>query len=237
MMRQIVLDTETTGLNVELGHRIIEIGCVELINRKLTGRYYQQYINPERQIDEGAHAVHGISNQFLLDKPTFKLIAQAFMEFIGNAELIIHNASFDVGFINHELSLADIKWKPITEYCHVIDTLQLARQLHAGQRNNLDTLCKRYGIDNSQRELHGALLDANLLAAVYLAMTGGQGTLFDEIAQPKTSAMSTHLPGLASLHKARNLCVIKADPDELALHEQQLKIMASKSKCLWLYDQ
>jgi DNA polymerase-3 subunit epsilon len=179
-MRQVILDTETTGLTTEHGHRIIEIGCVELVNRKLTGKHYHQYINPQRDIDEGAMAVHGISNDFLQNKPYFGDITKEFMDFIIDAELIIHNAPFDVGFINYELKLLKNSWKPLTDYCRIIDTLAMARQLHVGQRNSLDALCKRYSIDNSQRELHGALLDANLLARVYLAMTGGQATLFAE---------------------------------------------------------
>jgi DNA polymerase-3 subunit epsilon len=232
-MRQIVLDTETTGLNVAEGHRIIEVGCVELINRKLTGRYFHHYINPDRQVEEGALAVHGITNQFLLDKPAFKLIAHDLMNFIDGAELIIHNASFDIGFINHELSLADTQWKPITEYCDIIDTLVLARQLHAGQRNSLDALCKRYAIDNSQRELHGALLDAHLLAQVYLAMTGGQGTLFGDQLHTENASVIVKKSKQIPRKEGRQLRVIKADAVELAEHESKLKAMAAKGKCLW----
>ena len=235
-MRQIVLDTETTGLNVSEGHRIIEIGCVELINRKLTGNHYHQYINPQRAVEEGALAVHGITNQFLADKPLFALVVKEFMNFVNGAELIIHNATFDVGFINHELSLADTKWKPITEYCNVIDTLAIARQLHAGQRNSLDALCKRYAVDNSQRDLHGALLDANLLAHVYLSMTGGQGTLFDDVTHPESSVSSGRKIRATVRKEGRELRVIKADAAELAEHEKNLKEIAKKSKCLWLMD-
>ncbi|MDP1604518.1 MAG: DNA polymerase III subunit epsilon [Legionella sp.] len=177
-MRQIILDTETTGINPEAGHRIIEIGCVEMIDRKLTGNNYHVYLNPQREVEEGAFRVHGISTEFLKDKPLFKDIVQELIDFINDSELIIHNAPFDVGFINAELSL--VKWpEPLKTYCTVLDTLVLAREKHPGQRNSLDALCKRYEIDNSNRQLHGALLDAEILALVYLAMTGGQGSLFD----------------------------------------------------------
>ncbi len=176
-MRQIVLDTETTGIGHELGHRVIEIGCVELLDRKLTGKHFHVYLNPQRDVDEGAFRVHGISTEFLKDKPLFKDIAAAFMEYIKGAELIIHNASFDVGFLNAELTRA--KWsQSLGDHCQVFDTLSFAREKHPGQRNSLDALCKRYEIDNSNRKLHGALLDAEILAWVYLAMTGGQGSLF-----------------------------------------------------------
>ena len=172
VMRQVVLDTETTGLEVSQGHRVIEIGCVEVIDRRATERHYHQYINPERQIDEGAMEVHGISNEFLADKPVFKVIADDFLEFIDGSELIIHNAPFDVGFIDAELSRFARDLPLVKERCAVLDTLKLARQLYPGQKNSLDVLCKRYDIDNSSRELHGALLDARILADVYLAMTG-----------------------------------------------------------------
>lgn len=174
-MRQIVLDTETTGLEPQLGHRIIEIGCVELINRKLTGRHYHQYINPEREVDQGAMEVHGITNEFLVDKPRFKAIVGEFWDFIRGAELVIHNAAFDIGFLNHEF--ARLNMAPVTTECGVLDTLFMARQKHPGQKNSLDALCKRYGVDNSHRDLHGALLDAEILADVYLLMTGGQTAL------------------------------------------------------------
>lgn len=176
-MRQIVLDTETTGLEPAQGHRLIEIGCVELVNRKLTGRHYHQYINPQREIDAGAVEVHGITNEFLADKPTFDLVVDAFLAFVGGAELIIHNAPFDVGFINAELQRLQRGLAPIDQICTITDTLVMARQRHPGQKNNLDALCQRYGVDNSQRERHGALLDAEILADLYLAMTGGQTAL------------------------------------------------------------
>ena len=176
-MRQIVLDTETTGLEVSLGHRIIEIGCVELLDRRVTGNHWHYYFNPEREIDAGAYEVHGISNEFLQDKHRFAELSEDFYEYVRGAELIIHNASFDVGFLNHEMTLLQTSYQPLEEICSVLDTLLLARQKHPGQKNNLDALCKRYDIDNSQRSLHGALLDARILADVYLAMTGGQTSL------------------------------------------------------------
>ena len=176
-MRQVVLDTETTGINPQLGHRIIEIGCVELIDRKLTGKRYHTYVNPERIVEEEAIGVHGITNEFLADKPLFQSIAQEFYEYIKGSELVIHNAAFDVGFINHEFNLLVSKIKPVEEYCQVLDTLAMARKKHPGQKNNLDALCRRYGIINSHRELHGALLDAEILADVYLLLSGGQSAL------------------------------------------------------------
>ena len=176
-MRQIVLDTETTGLEVSLGHRIIEIGCVELVNRRETGNHWHHYFNPDREIDAGAFEVHGIGNDFLQDKPRFADLAEEFYEYVKGAELIIHNAAFDIGFLNYELDLLTMPTQPLDEACSVLDTLALARQKHPGQKNNLDALCKRYDIDNSQRSLHGALLDARILADVYLAMTGGQTSL------------------------------------------------------------
>jgi len=227
-MRQVVLDTETTGLQIADGHKIIEIGCVELVDRKFTGIRYHQYLNPQRDIDEGALAVHGLSNKFLEEKPLFSEIVQDFMSFVNGAELIIHNAPFDVGFINYELNLVQKKWRTVTDYCRIIDTLVLARQLHIGQRNNLDALCKRYKIDNSQRDLHGALLDAHLLAQVYLAMTGGQGNLFDGLSDTteikSLEAMNTVTP-LAK--KSRKLIVLKATPDEVVTHESKLAEMNS----------
>lgn len=176
-MRQIVLDTETTGLEVSLGHRIIEIGCIELVNRRVTGNHWHYYVNPEREIDSGAFEVHGISSDFLQDKPRFEELAQDFMDYVAGAELVIHNAAFDVGFLDNELSLLEPPAAPLQESCTILDTLLLARQKHPGQKNNLDALCKRYDIDNSKRSLHGALLDARILADVYLAMTGGQTSL------------------------------------------------------------
>lgn len=176
-MRQVVLDTETTGLEISQGHRIIEIGGVELENRRLTGRTYHQYVKPEREIDAGAQEVHGITSDFLADKPVFSEIAEDFLQFIDGAELVIHNASFDVGFIDNEFALLNNDFGRVADYCRVLDSLALARNKHPGQKNSLDALCKRYEIDNSGRDLHGALLDAELLALVYLAMTGGQVNL------------------------------------------------------------
>ena len=183
-MRQIVLDTETTGLEPRLGHRIIEIGCVEVIDRRITGNSYHQYINPQREIDEGAVEVHGITTAFLADKPLFSDIVDDFLNFIRGAELVIHNAPFDVGFIDHELTLLNQQQNHVANICTVLDTLVLARHMHPGQKNNLDALCKRYFIDNSQRDLHGALLDAEILAETYLAMTGGQ-TMLSRIRYPR----------------------------------------------------
>jgi DNA polymerase-3 subunit epsilon len=176
-MRQIVLDTETTGLEISQGHRVIEIGCVELVNRRVTGNHWHHYFNPQREIDAGAFEVHGISSEFLQDKPRFDELATEFLDYVTGAELIIHNAAFDIGFLNHELGMPESRLAPLEESCSVLDTLLLARQKHPGQRNNLDALCKRYDIDNSQRSLHGALLDARILADVYLSMTGGQTSL------------------------------------------------------------
>ena len=176
--RSVVLDTETTGMPVTDGHRIIEIGCVEVIGRRLTGRHYHVYLQPDREVDEGAIAVHGITNEFLVDKPRFRDIADEFFEFIKDAQLVIHNAAFDLGFINNEFALLGQQDRAeITEHCSVLDTLLMARERHPGQRNSLDALCKRYGVDNSGRDLHGALLDAEILADVWLTMTGGQTNL------------------------------------------------------------
>ncbi len=174
-MRQIVLDTETTGLEPSQGHRIIEIGCVEMVNRRLTGRHYHQYLQPDREIDAGAAEVHGITGEFLRDKPRFADVVEELIDFVRGAELVIHNAPFDLGFLRHEFGLLGRSWDEAA--CSVIDTLALARGRHPGQKNNLDALCRRYGVDNSDRSLHGALLDAEILADVYLAMTGGQGAL------------------------------------------------------------
>ena len=182
-MRQIVLDTETTGLEVSQGHRIIEIGCIELVNRRVTGNHWHYYVNPERMVDSGAFEVHGISNEFLQDKPRFAELAEEFHSYVSGAELVIHNAPFDVGFLDNELALLESPIAPLKENCGILDTLLLARQKHPGQKNNLDALCKRYGIDNSNRSLHGALLDARILADVYLAMTGGQTSLGLDVEQ------------------------------------------------------
>jgi len=219
-MRQIVLDTETTGLEPSDGHRIIEIGCVELADRRITGNTYHQYIQPEREIDAGAMEVHGITNEFLLDKPRFADIADEFLEFIRGAELIIHNAPFDVGFINHEFSLLQQRIGTLDKYCSIIDTLAMARRQHPGQRNNLDALCRRHEIDNSQRELHGALLDAEILADVYLAMTGGQASLsLDSRSEPhgEQGQAIRRLPP-----DRPRLRVIGASEEELRAHRTRL---------------
>jgi DNA polymerase-3 subunit epsilon len=234
-MRQIVLDTETTGLEVSQGHRIIEIGCVELVNRKLTGNHFHQYINPHREIDQGAIEVHGITNDFLADKPTFPAIADAFLEFVQGAELIIHNAPFDLGFLNSELQRLSHATGTLESCCAVIDTLVMARSKHPGQRNNLDALCQRYTVDNSQRDLHGALLDAEILADVYLAMTGGQTALqLSESGNDNDGQVRAEQ--LIRLPENRpRLPVILASADERAAHELQLDAIsaASGGKVLW----
>lgn len=225
-MRQIILDTETTGIGPEQGHRVIEIGCVELIDRKLTGRHYHVYLNPEREVDEGAFRVHGISNEFLQDKPLFKDVVSEFLQFVGGAELVIHNAPFDVGFLNSELK--HVHWKKkLEEYCDIFDTLELAREKHPGQRNSLDALCKRYGIDNSNRQLHGALLDAEILAFVYLAMTGGQASLFSE-SETVTSNLNNNANELAALCLT-NPIVVMASDEELVAHQDFVNFLAKKS--------
>lgn len=233
-MRQIVLDTETTGLETAQGHRIIEIGCVELIDRRLTGNHYHQYIQPEREIDEGAIEVHGISNEFLADKPRFADIIDDFLSYIKDAELIIHNAAFDVGFINHEFRLYQEDHPGVESFCSITDTLALARKLHPGQKNNLDALCKRYDVDNSHRELHGALLDAEILADVYLRMTGGQEALFMESQQQANEIKEA---GITRISTDRpRLCVIRADEGEIASHESRLNDIEKSSggNCVWL---
>ena len=233
-MRQIVLDTETTGLEPSQGHRIIEIGCVELIDRKLTGRHYHQYINPEREIDDGAAEVHGITSEFLADKPVFADIAEEFLEFIKGAELIIHNAPFDVGFIDHEFKLLDQGHPKVSAICGVIDTIVMARKKHPGQKNNLDALCKRYGVDNSARDLHGALLDSEILADVYLLMTGGQ-TALSLGADDEGSAEGGQINFNRVSSDRRPLKVIRAGGDELVAHQQTLQqLQESSGQCVWL---
>jgi DNA polymerase-3 subunit epsilon len=235
--RQIILDTETTGLEVTQGHRIIEIGCVELVNRRLTGRHFHQYINPDREVDAGAFEVHGISNAFLADKPRFHQIADAFLEFVDGADIIIHNAAFDLGFLNAELKLIGrVECTPLERVHHVIDTLQLARSRHPGQKNNLDALCKRYGVDNSQRDLHGALLDAEILADVYLAMTGGQTALSLGTQDTADSGSGSRTTGIRRLPANRApLRVVRASEAELAAHEETLQQLAKASggNCIW----
>lgn len=237
-MRQIVLDTETTGLDPQQGHRIIEIGCVELINRKLTGNNYHQYLQPDREIDAAAIEVHGITNKFLQDKPRFVDIAKDFLEYVRDAELIIHNAPFDVGFINNEIRLmADASGSdafPIDSLCTITDTLKMARTLHPGQKNNLDALCSRYMVDNTQRTLHGALLDSEILADVYVAMTGGQTGLFEEIHGGSGEAGGGS--EIRRLEPGRPpLTVVEATADELQAHEAWLDKLEQDSPngALW----
>jgi DNA polymerase-3 subunit epsilon len=233
-MRQIVLDTETTGLEAELGHRIIEIGCVELVNRRPTGRTFHRYVNPERDIDAAAVGVHGIARADLAREPLFADVADEFLAFIADAELVIHNAPFDVGFLDAELARTNAPTRTVSSVARVLDTLALARQRHPGQRNSLDALCKRYSVDNSNRDLHGALLDARLLADVYLAMTGGQAALalddrgFAQAASPGSAAAR------APLRSGGPLIVIMATPDELMAHEALLALVAKASgRCAW----
>ena len=229
--RQLVLDTETTGLKPEDGHRIIEIACVELLNRKITGDYFHCYLNPERDIDQGAQNIHGLTLSFLQDKERFADVATRFLNFIQGAELIIHNAPFDTGFLNHELALISKEKKTILDYCAVIDTLQMAREKHAGQRNNLDALCKRYKIDNSKRELHGALLDANLLAQVYLAMTGGQGDFFGEM--EVSAGVVSQEATQSLLSRPFHLILSSLTEEEKVAHEHYLTLLAAKGNALW----
>jgi DNA polymerase-3 subunit epsilon len=231
-MRQIVLDTETTGLSTAQGHRIIEIGCVELVNRRLTGRDYHRFVNPERDIDEGAERVHGISRADLEGQPRFAEIAEELLEFIRDSELVIHNADFDVGFLEHELRLMQHPQPTITLHADVLDTLTLARSLHPGQRNSLDALCKRYEVDASKRDVHGALIDAELLAGVYLGMTGGQAALSldEEAAEAGISG------GPGRRHERPSglkLKVVRANTAEQKAHEALLDKMQKDGACLW----
>jgi len=231
-VRQIILDTETTGLEPEQGHRIIEIGCVEVVNRRPTGRTYHQYINPEREIDAGAVDVHGLDNEFLSDKPVFADILSEFIEFVNDSELVIHNAPFDVGFINAEFKRLDAP--PVETICQVLDSLQVARRHHPGQRNSLDALCRRYEVDNSRRELHGALLDAQLLAEVYLLMTGGQAAL----SLGRHSASETGGAEVQTRRRVKrdnlSLRVQRPSEAELAAHEQFLdRLEKDSGTCLW----
>lgn len=237
-MRQIVLDTETTGLDVQLNNRIIEIGCVELINRKLTGKNFHVYINPERESEEGALAVHGLTTEFLSDKPLFKDIAQEFVSYIEGAELIIHNAPFDVGFLNHELKMIEGNQSLIGDICSVVDSFALAKQKHPGQKNSLDALCKRYLVDNSGRDLHGALLDAELLANVFLLMTGGQRDLSWE-SQNDGAHYGARAQVLKHIERDNRKFVIKkASDEEQQAHADFLEYMKTQSqKVLWLTTQ
>lgn len=225
-MRQVVLDTETTGIDPKQGHRIIEIGCIELIDRKHTRRHFHAYINPERVVEDEAIAIHGITNEFLADKPRFAEIAEAFMNFVNGAELVIHNAAFDVGFINHEFARLKPKPPKIETICGVLDTLAMAREKHPGQKANLDALCKRYGIDNSHRQLHGALLDAEILADVYLLLSGGQTDL--ELVEEQGDGAD--MRALKSLERTDLvLSVVRANAAESAAHEAYMKNLAKKA--------
>jgi DNA polymerase-3 subunit epsilon len=249
-MRQIVLDTETTGLSTAQGHRIIEIGCLEMVNRRLTGREFHRFLNPERDIEEGAEAIHGISRAQLETEPRFAEIVDEFLDFIRDSELIIHNAEFDVGFLEHELRLVEHPQPRVTDHCKVLDTLSLARELHPGQRNSLDALCKRYEVDASKRDVHGALIDSELLARVYLAMTGGQSSLLlDEEGDNKKvgAALAANRFGpegpptggpagdAAAATRARTI-VIEPTPEELDAHEAMLEKIRDSGACVWDFD-
>lgn len=230
-MRQVVLDTETTGLEPAAGHRVIEIGCVELVNRRPTQNRFHRYINPEREVDRGALEVHGIENEFLATQPKFAEIAHEFIEFVRGAELVIHNADFDVEFLNHELRRLPGMPREIRDCCGVLDTLALARRLHPGQRNSLDALAKRYNVDNSKRELHGALLDAQILADIYLTMTGGQVSLSLDSAEARAAATGAVAARLD--RRGLTLPVLAATAEEERAHEAMLAAMAKKGRPIW----
>ena len=228
-MRQVFLDTETTGLDYRLGDRVIEIGCVEMVGRRFTSRRFHHYLNPEREVEAGALAVHGLSNEFLQDKPKFREIAADLVEFLRDAEVVIHNAAFDVGFLNHEFGLLELV--PLPELAAgIVDTLKMAKDLHPGRRNSLDALCERYGVDNTRRALHGALLDAELLAEVYLAMTRGQESLIMDLEPAATGDDAAGPPAERPV-----LAVLRATPEELSEHERVLDEIAaaSKGRCVW----
>ncbi|NQZ10753.1 MAG: DNA polymerase III subunit epsilon [Algicola sp.] len=222
--RQVVLDTETTGIDPKQGHRIIEIGCVELINRRFTGNNYHVYVNPERIVEQEAIDVHGITNDFLRDKPKYREISQEFFDYINGAELVIHNSAFDIGFMDHEFRLLDRNWAGTAQYCAILDTLAMARKKHPGQRATLDSLCKKYGINNAHRELHGALLDAEILADVYLLMSGGQ--IKFNLSSGDGSSGDTGIRRLST--DRQRLKVIAASADELTEHEQRLDLVDKK---------
>jgi len=232
LTRQVVLDTETTGMNkdglIYVGHRIIEIGCVEVINRRLTGRHYHVYIQPDMLIDPEAMAVHGITDEFLFDKPRFSEIADGFIDFIKGADLVIHNAPFDVGFMDQEFRFLNKKTQPTEEIATVTDTLAMAKKMFPGKRNNLDILCDRYGIDNKHRVLHGALLDAEILADVYLLMSGGQKDL--NLANNESGQNNT---GRRDRQNLSPLAVIHANQEELTAHESRLNLVQKSGSCLW----
>lgn len=233
-MRQIVLDTETTGIAVEQGHRIIEVGCIELVNRRATGNHYRRFVNPERKVDEGAVKVHGITDEFLADKPVFSEIAEDLWNWLGGDELIIHNAAFDVGFLDAEFRRCQIG-EPLAKVCKITDTVAMARKLHPGQKANLDALCRRYEIDNSRRDYHGALLDAQLLADVYLAMTGGQSALSLDASEGKGQGRSLDWDRKLGVEGIA-LKVRRADDQEWAAHRGRLQTVADKGKLIWQED-
>ena len=245
-MRQIVLDTETTGLSTAQGHRIIEIGCIEMVNRRITGREFHRFLNPERDIDEGAEAVHGISRAQLDTEPYFRDVVDEFLEFVAGSELIIHNADFDVGFIEYELELMQHPQPKLEHHCRVLDTLSLARELHPGQRNSLDALCKRYEVDASKRDVHGALIDSELLARVYLAMTGGQSSLLLDEEESTEDAGGPSGPtvigedspdaGATDVKRRVPTVVIEPTADELAAHEAMLEKIRKAGACVWDID-
>jgi DNA polymerase-3 subunit epsilon len=245
-MRQVVLDTETTGLSTKGGHRIIEIGCLELVDRRLTGREFHRFLNPDRDIDEGAQRVHGISRADLETAPRFKEIVEEFLTFISEAELIIHNAQFDVGFLEHELKLMKHRQRLISDHATVLDTLMMAREMHPGQRNSLDALCKRYEVDATKRDVHGALIDSELLANVYLAMTGGQTALLldnDVLGQHADPYDNGVADGEVSLGVDSRpavvtdvLPVISASAEELAAHDTMLGKIRKSGACVWDTD-
>ena len=241
-MRQVVLDTETTGLSTAQGHRIIEIGCLELVNRRLTGRDFHRFLNPDRDIDEGAERVHGISRADLEIEPRFHEIVDDFLAFIKDAELIIHNATFDVGFLEHELTLMKHKQPKIEDHATVLDTLTMAREIHPGQRNSLDALCKRYEVDASKRDVHGALIDSELLACVYLAMTGGQADLsLDDDAADGVGARPAREIGDGELSRAgraptADLPIVKATEEESDAHDAMLERIRKSGACVWDID-
>jgi DNA polymerase-3 subunit epsilon len=229
--RQIILDTETTGINPSDGHRIVEIGCVEMFNRRLTGNNFHVYLNPDRYMDQEVINIHGITNEFVADKPRFRDIAQQFFEYIQGAELVIHNAAFDVGFINHEFNLLTPALPQVQTVCGILDTLAMARDLHPGQKNNLDALCRRYDVNNSHRTFHGALLDAEILADVYLAMTGGQVSLNLASHQDNAEQKQQQVQGLVRRGALR---VVAASVAELEAHEKRLDLVQKKGgSCLW----
>ena len=228
--RQIILDTETTGIEIKDGHRIIEIGCIEMVNRRLTGNNFHVYVNPGREIEDEAIGVHGITNEFLVDKPRFADVAQEFFDYINGAELVIHNAPFDIGHMDNEFSILWSNWTKTAEYCAVVDTLVMARDKHPGQKNTLDALCRRYEIDNSHRMLHGALLDSEILADVYLQMTGGQVAM--DLAHQLANANAGQEQ--VSQTRARNLAVVRASSEELEQHEARIDIIEEKGgTSLW----